>query len=110
MAPSAALPEQVGDGVEVAEEELKALLYTPQEGEWGAHTRDEDCERVIHGIDQLLTLGKTPQGCFLQVKIQPTCPPCLISLPFVHRGSQGIHVAGKSAGLPSVLHCCGLPH
>ncbi|KAG7223301.1 hypothetical protein INR49_015657, partial [Caranx melampygus] len=52
----AALPEQVGAGVEVAEEELKALLYTPQEGEWGAHTRDEDCERVIHGIEQLLTL------------------------------------------------------
>ncbi|KAF0038200.1 hypothetical protein F2P81_008684 [Scophthalmus maximus] len=52
----AALPEQVGDGVEVMEEELKALLYTPQEGEWGAHTRDEDCERAISGIDQLLTL------------------------------------------------------
>uniref|UniRef100_A0AAQ4NQY6 Bromo domain-containing protein n=1 Tax=Gasterosteus aculeatus aculeatus TaxID=481459 RepID=A0AAQ4NQY6_GASAC len=52
----AALPEQVGDGVEVAEDELQALLYKPQEGEWGAHTRDEDCERVIHGIDQLLTL------------------------------------------------------
>uniref|UniRef100_A0A3Q3KJK9 Bromo domain-containing protein n=1 Tax=Monopterus albus TaxID=43700 RepID=A0A3Q3KJK9_MONAL len=51
-----ALPEHVDDGVEVSEEELKALLYVPQEGEWGAHTRDEDCERVIHGIDQLLTL------------------------------------------------------
>lgn len=57
-APSAALPEQVGDGVEVAEEEMKALLYKPQEGEWGAHTRDEECERVICGIDQLFTLGK----------------------------------------------------
>lgn len=57
---SAVLPEQVGDGVEVAEEELKALLYKPQEGEWGAHTRDEECERVINGIDQLLTLGKPP--------------------------------------------------
>lgn len=57
---SAVLPEQVGDGVEVAEEELKALLYKPQEGEWGAHTRDEECERVISGIVQLLTLGKTP--------------------------------------------------
>uniref|UniRef100_A0A674MR87 Bromodomain and WD repeat domain containing 3 n=1 Tax=Takifugu rubripes TaxID=31033 RepID=A0A674MR87_TAKRU len=52
----AALPEQVGDGVEVAEEEMKALLYRPQEGEWGAHTRDEECERVIYGIDQLFTL------------------------------------------------------
>ncbi|CAG02962.1 unnamed protein product, partial [Tetraodon nigroviridis] len=52
----AALPEQVGDGVEVAEEEMKALLYRPQEGEWGAHTRDEECERVICGIEQLFTL------------------------------------------------------
>ncbi|TNN79212.1 Bromodomain and WD repeat-containing protein 3 [Liparis tanakae] len=52
----AALPEQVGDGVDVAEEELTALLYAPQEGEWGGHTRDEDCERVLYGIDQLLTL------------------------------------------------------
>uniref|UniRef100_A0A096M3M4 Bromodomain and WD repeat domain containing 3 n=1 Tax=Poecilia formosa TaxID=48698 RepID=A0A096M3M4_POEFO len=52
----AALPEEVGDGVEVLEEELQALLYRPQEGEWGAHTRDEDCERVIDGIDQLLGL------------------------------------------------------
>lgn len=59
VAPSAALPEHVGDGVEVAEEELKALLYEPQEGEWGAHTRDEECERVIDGIDQLLTLGRS---------------------------------------------------
>ncbi|KAK1882757.1 Bromodomain and WD repeat-containing protein 3, partial [Dissostichus eleginoides] len=52
----AALPEHEGDGVEVAEDELKALLYSPQEGEWGAHTRDEECERVIFGIDLLLTL------------------------------------------------------
>lgn len=61
-APLAALPEQVGDGVEVAEEEMKALLYRPQEGEWGAHTRDEECERVICGIDQLFTLGKLSDG------------------------------------------------
>lgn len=60
-APSAVLPEQVGDGVEVAEEEMKALLYRPQEGEWGAHTRDEECERVIYGIEQLFTLGE-PTG------------------------------------------------
>lgn len=61
-APSAALPEQVGAGVEVAEEEMKALLYKPQEGEWGAHTRDEECERVICGIDQLFTLGERTHG------------------------------------------------
>lgn len=52
----AALPDQVLDGMSVAEEELNALLYEPQEGEWGAHTRDEECERVLQGIDHLLTL------------------------------------------------------
>ncbi|KAJ8405733.1 hypothetical protein AAFF_G00311700 [Aldrovandia affinis] len=52
----ASFPEEVGDGVPVTEEEVKSLLYRPQEGEWGVHTRDDDCERVIHGIDELLTL------------------------------------------------------
>ncbi|CAL1573733.1 unnamed protein product [Knipowitschia caucasica] len=52
----AALPEQVGDGMSVAEEELTALLYEPQEGEWGAYTRDEECERVLQGISDLLTM------------------------------------------------------
>uniref|UniRef100_A0A8C6P1E2 Bromodomain and WD repeat domain containing 3 n=1 Tax=Nothobranchius furzeri TaxID=105023 RepID=A0A8C6P1E2_NOTFU len=52
----AALPEQVGDGVEVFEDELQAQLYRPQEGEWGAHTQEEECQRVVCGIDQLLTL------------------------------------------------------
>lgn len=53
----AAYPEEVGAGVPVTPEELTALLYKPQEGEWGAHSRDEECERVIRGIEQLLSLG-----------------------------------------------------
>lgn len=65
------MPEEVGDGVEVMEEEFQALLYRPQEGEWGAHTRDEDCERVIRGIDQLLKLGE-PSTLPLQLK-EPIC-------------------------------------
>ncbi|KAI4892671.1 hypothetical protein NFI96_022685, partial [Prochilodus magdalenae] len=52
----APVPDEVGDSVPVTEEELQALLYQPQDGEWGAHTRDEECERVITAIDQLLTL------------------------------------------------------
>ncbi|NXF81250.1 BRWD3 protein, partial [Sclerurus mexicanus] len=51
-----AYPEEVGAGVPVTPEELTALLYKPQEGEWGAHSRDEECERVIQGIEQLLSL------------------------------------------------------
>ncbi|EHB03804.1 Bromodomain and WD repeat-containing protein 3 [Heterocephalus glaber] len=49
-------PDEVGAGVPVSQEELTALLYKPQEGEWGAHSRDEECERVIQGINHLLSL------------------------------------------------------
>ncbi|XP_074133377.1 bromodomain and WD repeat-containing protein 3 isoform X3 [Sminthopsis crassicaudata] len=49
-------PDEVGAGVPVSQEELTALLYRPQEGEWGVHSRDEECERIIQGIDHLLTL------------------------------------------------------
>ncbi|RMC21262.1 hypothetical protein DUI87_02123 [Hirundo rustica rustica] len=51
-----AYPEEVGAGVPVTPEELTALLYKPQEGEWGAYSRDEECARVIQGIEQLLSL------------------------------------------------------
>uniref|UniRef100_A0A8C1D720 Bromodomain and WD repeat domain containing 3 n=1 Tax=Cyprinus carpio carpio TaxID=630221 RepID=A0A8C1D720_CYPCA len=52
----APLPEDEGGSVPVTEDELQSLLYTPQEGEWGLHTRDDECERVITAMDQLLTL------------------------------------------------------
>lgn len=39
-------------------EEVEKLLYKPQEGEWGMKSRDEACERIIRGIDQLMTLGE----------------------------------------------------
>uniref|UniRef100_A0A8C2DNF4 Bromodomain and WD repeat domain containing 3 n=1 Tax=Cyprinus carpio TaxID=7962 RepID=A0A8C2DNF4_CYPCA len=48
--------EDEGGSVPVTEDELQSLLYTPQEGEWGLHTRDDECERVITAMDQLLTL------------------------------------------------------
>lgn len=51
-------PEELGASVSVTFEEVEKLLYKPQEGEWGMRSRDEACERIIRGIDQLLTLGK----------------------------------------------------
>uniref|UniRef100_A0A670Y4M1 Bromodomain and WD repeat domain containing 3 n=1 Tax=Pseudonaja textilis TaxID=8673 RepID=A0A670Y4M1_PSETE len=51
-----AYPDEVGAGVPVTSEELASLLYKPQEGEWGSHSRDEECVRVLRGIDQLLSL------------------------------------------------------
>ncbi|KAG8144447.1 hypothetical protein E2320_012959 [Naja naja] len=38
-----AYPDEVGAGVPVTSEELASLLYKPQEGEWGSHSRDEEC-------------------------------------------------------------------
>lgn len=51
-------PEELGASVSVTFEEVEKLLYKPQEGEWGMRSRDEACERIISGIDQLLTLGE----------------------------------------------------
>ncbi|XP_063080594.1 bromodomain and WD repeat-containing protein 1 isoform X2 [Cavia porcellus] len=49
-------PEEVGASISVTSDELEKLLYKPQDGEWGQKSRDEECERIINGIDQLLNL------------------------------------------------------
>uniref|UniRef100_A0A8C8VMB6 Bromodomain and WD repeat domain containing 1 n=1 Tax=Pelusios castaneus TaxID=367368 RepID=A0A8C8VMB6_9SAUR len=49
-------PEELGASVSVTYEEMEKLLYKPEEGEWGNRSRDEVCERIIGGIDQLLNL------------------------------------------------------
>ncbi|XP_062454999.1 bromodomain and WD repeat-containing protein 1 isoform X1 [Rhea pennata] len=49
-------PEELGASVSVTFDEMEKLLYKPEEGEWGMRSRDEACERIIRGIDQLLTL------------------------------------------------------
>lgn len=52
-------PDQIGGGVPVTPEELSRLMYQPQKGEWGlVRSMDEECERIISGIDQLMVLGK----------------------------------------------------
>ncbi|XP_055470794.1 bromodomain and WD repeat-containing protein 1 isoform X1 [Psammomys obesus] len=49
-------PEELGASISVTSDELEKLLYKPQDGEWGQSSRDEECERIIRGIDQLLNL------------------------------------------------------
>ncbi|XP_006886837.1 PREDICTED: bromodomain and WD repeat-containing protein 1-like [Elephantulus edwardii] len=49
-------PEELGASISVTSDELEKLLYKPQAGEWGQKSRDEECERIISGIDQLLNL------------------------------------------------------
>lgn len=55
-------PEELGASISVTSDELEKLLYKPQDGEWGQKSRDEECERIIGGIDQLLNLGKFRQA------------------------------------------------
>ncbi|XP_014642409.1 PREDICTED: bromodomain and WD repeat-containing protein 1 [Ceratotherium simum simum] len=49
-------PEELGASISVTSDELEKLLYKPEDGEWGQKSRDEECERIISGIDQLLNL------------------------------------------------------
>ncbi|MGH0175634.1 UNVERIFIED_CONTAM: hypothetical protein FKN15_071060 [Acipenser sinensis] len=52
----AVFPDELGLSVPLTEEEHQQLVYMPLEGEWGPRTRDEECKRIIAGINQLITL------------------------------------------------------
>ncbi|KAM9853761.1 bromodomain and WD repeat-containing protein 3 [Aulostomus maculatus] len=49
-------PETEGGGIPVTAEEMNELMYKPLQGEWGERSRDEECERIVAGIEQLLTV------------------------------------------------------
>uniref|UniRef100_A0A8C5CE24 Bromodomain and WD repeat domain containing 1 n=1 Tax=Gadus morhua TaxID=8049 RepID=A0A8C5CE24_GADMO len=48
--------ETDGGGIPVTAEEMSELMYKPLDGEWGDRCRDEECERIIAAIDQLITV------------------------------------------------------
>lgn len=50
-------PETEGGGIPVTADEMSELMYKPLRGEWGERSRDAECERVVAGIDQLITVG-----------------------------------------------------
>ncbi|XP_053310355.1 bromodomain and WD repeat-containing protein 1-like [Spea bombifrons] len=49
-------PQIRGTSISVTTEEMSNLLYCPQEAEWGHGGQDGECDRVVCGIDQLLSL------------------------------------------------------
>ncbi|KAI1241125.1 PH-interacting protein, partial [Lamprotornis superbus] len=53
---NAVFPEELGTSVPLTDDERRTLLYKPLDGEWGSRTREEDCDRIIAGINQLMTL------------------------------------------------------
>ncbi|XP_071597601.1 PH-interacting protein isoform X3 [Heliangelus exortis] len=53
---NAVFPEELGTSVPLTDDERRTLLYKPLDGEWGSRTRDQECDRIIAGINQLMTL------------------------------------------------------
>ncbi|XP_068137626.1 PH-interacting protein isoform X2 [Hyperolius riggenbachi] len=53
---NAVFPEELGTSVPLTEIEVRSLLYRSLEGEWGCRSRDQECQRIIAGINQLMTL------------------------------------------------------
>ncbi|XP_063299084.1 PH-interacting protein isoform X1 [Pelobates fuscus] len=49
-------PDELGNSVPLTENEVRSLLYRSLDGEWGCRSRDEECERIIAGLNQLMTL------------------------------------------------------
>ncbi|XP_026176121.1 bromodomain and WD repeat-containing protein 3 isoform X2 [Mastacembelus armatus] len=49
-------PETEGGGIPVTADEMSELMYKPLPGEWGERSRDEECERIIAGINHLITV------------------------------------------------------
>ncbi|XP_051934298.1 bromodomain and WD repeat-containing protein 3 [Hippocampus zosterae] len=52
----AELPETEGGSIPVTAEEMSELMYKPLKGEWGERSRDQECERIVAGIGQLITV------------------------------------------------------
>lgn len=46
-----------GASVPVTENELRSMRYMPQPGEWPAVGRDAECERIISGLEQIMSLS-----------------------------------------------------
>ncbi|KAM6465548.1 PH-interacting protein isoform 1-T1 [Liasis olivaceus] len=53
---NAVFPEELGTSVPLTDIESRSLIYKPLDGEWGSRARDDECERIISGINQLMTL------------------------------------------------------
>uniref|UniRef100_A0A3Q3KDX8 PH-interacting protein n=1 Tax=Monopterus albus TaxID=43700 RepID=A0A3Q3KDX8_MONAL len=69
----ATFPDELGTSVPLMEQEQKELLYIPLDGEWGCHTRAEECERIIKAINQLCTLDVAAPFAFpVDLQAYPT--------------------------------------
>ena len=49
------MPSSIGGGVPVDPEELKDLLYIPEDHEWSPAGRDADTQRILAGLDVIMS-------------------------------------------------------
>ncbi|XP_076110194.1 uncharacterized protein LOC143078989 isoform X2 [Mytilus galloprovincialis] len=48
------MPEDPGGGVPVTQDEIISLMYTPSAGEWPSCSRDQECDRIIRGMEMIM--------------------------------------------------------
>ena len=51
------LPPVKGQSVPLTTNEIKSLMYQPLDTEWPPHGRDEECDRIIQGLEQIMELS-----------------------------------------------------
>ncbi len=106
-------PETEGGGIPVTADEMSELMYKPLPGEWGERSRDEECERIITGINQLITVGLYAETD-VNIRVSTGSAPSYTHPPpplcFCYRDHCSLF---RSRGLNPVshlLHCDRLSH
>lgn len=51
------MPQEVGGSMEVLPEELNAMLYKPKASEWPSTGLEEECDRILRGLEQIMELS-----------------------------------------------------
>ena len=50
------MPSKIGASLPVTANEFESLRYDPKPGEWPAVGRDTECDRIIAGLEQIMSL------------------------------------------------------
>lgn len=61
-------------------EEMSELMYKPLPGEWGERSREEECDRIIAGIDRLITVGVSLSSGWLKWRMRPVYPSFVLTV------------------------------
>jgi len=50
-------PEEVGGSIPVMPEEFQSMLYIPKDNEWPKCGRDNEIERISHGLSEIMEIS-----------------------------------------------------